>query len=100
MLMNINTLDWDNTLVEFFDLSSSILPKIQPSSSDFGVLVSGSLAGKSILGVVGDQQAALLGQGCVNKGEAKNTYGTGCFMLYNTGEAASYHIVRDRVILL
>jgi len=85
MLMNINTLDWDNTLVEFFDLSSSILPKIQPSSSDFGSLVSGGLAGKKILGVVGDQQAALLGQGCVSKGEAKNTYGTGCFMLYNTG---------------
>ena len=46
----------------------------------------GSLAGKRILGVVGDQQAALLGQGCVERGEAKNTYGTGCFMLYNTGE--------------
>lgn len=85
MLMNINTLDWDNTLVEFFDLSHSILPKIQASSSDYGSLASGSLAGKRILGVVGDQQAALLGQGCVTKGEAKNTYGTGCFMLYNTG---------------
>jgi len=85
MLMNINTLDWDNTLVEFFDLSHSILPKIQASSSDYGSLASGSLAGKRILGVVGDQQAALLGQGCVRKGEAKNTYGTGCFMLYNTG---------------
>ena len=85
MLMNINTLEWDNTLVEFFDLSSSILPKIQASSSDYGSLASGSLAGKRILGVVGDQQAALLGQGCVSKGEAKNTYGTGCFMLYNTG---------------
>ena len=86
MLMNINTLEWDNTLVEFFDLSSSILPKIQASSSDYGCLASGSLAGKRILGVVGDQQAALLGQGCVSKGEAKNTYGTGCFMLYNTGK--------------
>jgi len=85
MLMNINSLDWDNTLVEFFDLSHSILPKIQASSSDYGSLASGSLAGKRILGVVGDQQAALLGQGCVRKGEAKNTYGTGCFMLYNTG---------------
>ena len=48
----------------------------------------GSLAGVRILGVVGDQQAALLGQGCISKGEAKNTYGTGCFMLYNTGEEA------------
>ena len=86
MLMNINTLEWDNTLVEFFDLSSSILPKIQASSSDYGSLASGSLACKRILGLVGDQQAALLGQGCVSKGEAKNTYGTGCFMLYNTGK--------------
>ena len=97
MLMNINTLDWDNTLVEFFDLSHSILPKIQASSSDYGSLVSGSLAGKRILGVVGDQQAALLGQGCVTKGEAKNTYGTGCFMLYNTGEAKCF--LSERLIL-
>jgi len=86
MLMNINTLEWDNTLIEFFELSSSILPKIQPSSSDFGIIQSGCLKGIKILGVVGDQQAALLGQGCVSKGEAKNTYGTGCFMLYNTGK--------------
>ena len=56
------------------------------SSSDFGSILSGPLAGVRILGVVGDQQAALLGQGCVSRGEAKNTYGTGCFMLYNTGE--------------
>jgi len=86
MLMNINTLQWDNSLLEFFSLSASILPQIQASSSDFGCLATGGLAGKRILGVVGDQQAALLGQGCVNRGEAKNTYGTGCFMLYNTGQ--------------
>jgi len=85
MLMNINSLEWDTSLIKFFELSSDMLPKIQASSSDYGQLSSGPLAGKSILGVVGDQQAALLGQGCVNKGEAKNTYGTGCFMLYNTG---------------
>ena len=66
------------------------------SSSDFGTIAEGPLAGVKILGVVGDQQAALLGQGCVNKGEAKNTYGTGCFMLYNTG----HDIVQSRHGLL
>lgn len=86
MLMNINTLEWDNTLLEFFNIPASILPSIQASSSDFGAISSGPLEGVRVLGVVGDQQAALLGQGCVSRGEAKNTYGTGCFMLYNTGE--------------
>lgn len=85
MLMNINSLNWDQTLLDFFNLPSRILPSIQPSSSDYGSLTSGRLAGFPILGVVGDQQAALLGQGCVSKGEVKNTYGTGCFMLYHTG---------------
>jgi len=85
MLMNINSLSWDPSLLEFFSLPADILPAIQASSSDYGCLVSSKLAGIKILGVVGDQQAALLGQGCVSKGEAKNTYGTGCFMLYNTG---------------
>lgn len=83
--MNINSLNWDPTLLDFFNFSSGILPTIQPSSSDYGSLTSGPLAGFRILGVVGDQQAALLGQGCVSKGEVKNTYGTGCFMLYHTG---------------
>merc|ERR1711962_895557 len=86
MLMNISSLDWDSSLREFFNIPQSlILPTIQASSSNFGCLVRGPLQGYPILGVVGDQQAALLGQGCVNRGEAKNTYGTGCFMLYNTG---------------
>merc|ERR550534_461914 len=88
MLMNINTLEWDDTLLEFFKIPASILPSIQASSSDFGAITSGPLKGLNILGVVGDQQAALLGQGCVSSGEAKNTYGTGCFMLYNTGKEA------------
>jgi len=85
MLMNIQSLEWDPSLIEFFSLPDDILPKIQPSSSKYGHLAGGPLAGVEILGVVGDQQAALLGQGCTQKGEAKNTYGTGCFMLYNTG---------------
>jgi len=85
MLMNINSLDWDPSLLEFFSLPPNMLPKIQASSSSYGPLASGPLSGLPILGVVGDQQAALLGHGCTNRGEAKNTYGTGCFMLYNTG---------------
>lgn len=86
MLMNISTLQWDDSLRQFFNLPANLhLPKIQASSSNFGCLASGPLQGFPILGVVGDQQAALLGQGCVSSGEAKNTYGTGCFMLYNTG---------------
>jgi len=86
MLMNISTLQWDDSLRQFFNLPENLhLPKIQASSSNFGCLASGPLKGFPILGVVGDQQAALLGQGCVSSGEAKNTYGTGCFMLYNTG---------------
>lgn len=86
MLMNINTLKWDDSLLKFFNVPASTLPSIQASSSDFGTIKTGHLSGVKILGVVGDQQAALLGQGCVNKGETKNTYGTGCFMLYNTGQ--------------
>jgi len=85
MLMNIHSLEWDPSLIEFFSLPADILPTIKPSSSKFGALCGGPLAGVEILGVVGDQQAALLGQGCTERGEAKNTYGTGCFMLYNTG---------------
>jgi len=87
MLMDIASLQWSQELRDFFHLPSGIhLPKIQASSSNFGSLASGPLKGLDILGVVGDQQAALLGQGCVSSGEAKNTYGTGCFMLYNTGK--------------
>jgi len=89
MLMDIASLQWSQELLDFFKLPSGIhLPKIQASSSNFGSLAGGPLKGLNILGVVGDQQAALLGQGCVSSGEAKNTYGTGCFMLYNTGKEA------------
>lgn len=83
--MNLKTLSWDESLIKFFKLKASILPKILPSSAQYGEIKSGILAGKQITGVVGDQQAALLGHGCVRPGQAKNTYGTGCFMLYNTG---------------
>jgi len=84
MLLNINTGDWDSELLELFTVPASMLPEVRDSSGDFGQV---SFQGKSvpIAGVAGDQQAALFGQTCFDKGLAKNTYGTGCFMLMNTG---------------
>lgn len=84
MLMNINTGEWDKDLLELFNIPTSMLPEIKDSSDDFGHF---SFQGKEvpIAGVAGDQQAALFGQTCFEKGMAKNTYGTGCFMLMNTG---------------
>ncbi len=83
-LFNINTLSWDSELLEIFDIPSEILPKVKESSDDFGKWAYNG-AEIPIYGVAGDQQAALFGQNCLEKGMAKNTYGTGCFMLMNTG---------------
>lgn len=84
MLLNINTGEWDAELLELFNVPSSMLPEVRDSSADFGnVSFQGSEV--AIAGVAGDQQAALFGQTCFEKGMAKNTYGTGCFMLMNTG---------------
>ncbi|XP_070548110.1 glycerol kinase-like isoform X2 [Ptychodera flava] len=88
MLMNINTLQWDDKLCKFFDIPKSVLPEIRSSAEVYGTLKGGPLTGLPISGVLGDQQAALVGQTCFTKGMAKNTYGTGCFLLYNTGEEA------------
>ncbi|ELR05467.1 Glycerol kinase [Pseudogymnoascus destructans] len=89
MFMNIHTLQYDDELLDFFqiDQKNVILPKIVPSSDPeaFGALVGGVLKGTRITGCVGDQSAALVGQCAFNEGEAKNTYGTGCFLLYNVG---------------
>jgi glycerol kinase len=89
MLMNLETLQWDDELLGFFDIPRAMLPEIRPSSdpSGYGVCrVSGPLGGEvQITGDLGDQQAATVGQVCFNVGEAKNTYGTGNFMLLNTG---------------
>ena len=85
MLMNIKTLTWDDELLEFFDIPKCILPEIRSSSEVYGAFTGGELRGVTISGCLGDQSAALVGQGCFAKGQAKNTYGTGCFMLYNTG---------------
>jgi glycerol kinase len=87
LLFNIHTLCWDNYLLEQLDIPSVMLPKVMPSSGTFCVTEK-SLFGIEIpiSGVAGDQQAALFGQACFNAGQAKNTYGTGCFMLMNTGD--------------
>ncbi|CAH1954913.1 unnamed protein product [Acanthoscelides obtectus] len=85
MLMNIDTLKWDPVLLQFFEIKSSILPQIKSSSEVYGIVSEGSLTGVKLAGCLGDQQSALVGQQCLNKGQAKATYGTGCFLLYNTG---------------
>lgn len=83
--MNIRTLEWSSAMLKFFGLRSSILPKIASSSEVYGHVASGVLKGVPIAGIVGDQQAALVGNKCFKDGEAKNTYGTGAFLLFNTG---------------
>ncbi|ELU01270.1 hypothetical protein CAPTEDRAFT_119584 [Capitella teleta] len=85
LLMNLHTLQWDNNLCSFFNISKKILPEIRSSSEIYGRLKCTALNGVPISGILGDQQAALVGQGAFRKGQAKNTYGTGCFLLYNTG---------------
>ena len=84
MLFNIHTLEWDKKLLEELNIPESILPEVLPSSHVYGYA---EIQGASIpiSGIAGDQQAALFGQRCFNKGDAKNTYGTGCFLLMNTG---------------
>jgi glycerol kinase len=84
MLMNLNTLDWDPEILKIMGVPRAMLPKVVPSSAVYGEAV-GSLKGVPVAGDLGDQQAALFGQTCFSPGEAKNTYGTGCFMLLNTG---------------
>jgi len=84
MLMNLNTLDWDPEILKIMGVPRNMLPQVMPSSAVYGEAV-GSLKGIPVAGDLGDQQAALFGQTCFSPGEAKNTYGTGCFMLLNTG---------------
>ncbi|MGV3509211.1 MAG: glycerol kinase GlpK [Sphingobacteriaceae bacterium] len=86
MLYNIHTLSWDNELLEIFGVPASMLPEVRSSSEVFGETVGSFLAAQiPIAGIAGDQQAALFGQMCTQKGMVKNTYGTGCFMLMNIG---------------
>ena len=85
-LMNLATLDWDETLLDELLIPRAALPRIVASSEVYGESRTPALLGTSIAGILGDQQAALVGQACLRAGEAKNTYGTGCFLLMNTGE--------------
>ena len=86
MLMNLDTLSWNEEIAADMGIPMSMLPEIKPSASIFGYgRKNGLLVDTPIAGILGDQQAATFGQACFNKGQAKNTYGTGCFMLMNTG---------------
>ena len=84
-LMNLQTLDWDPELLGAFAIPRQILPQIRSSSEVYGTATLEAIAGVPVAGILGDQQAALVGQTCFRAGEAKNTYGTGCFLLMNTG---------------
>jgi glycerol kinase len=87
MLFNIHTLAWDQELLEMFGIPASILPEVKSSSEVYGVTAEGVLpVSIPIAGIAGDQQAATFGQMCLSPGSVKNTYGTGCFILCNTGE--------------
>lgn len=87
MLFNINTLKWDDEILKELDIPKCMLPQAKPSSEIYGETDPSFFGGRiPIAGAAGDQQAALFGQTCFEKGEAKNTYGTGCFLLMNTGE--------------
>jgi glycerol kinase len=89
-LMNLRTLDWDPEMLELYSIPEKMLPKIRSSSEIYGEAKLDSIRNVSIAGILGDQQAALVGQTCFKAGEAKNTYGTGCFMLENTGTHVVY----------
>jgi glycerol kinase len=83
-LMNLETLAWDEEILGLFGISAAMLPRIVSSSEVYGHIASGPLSGVPLAGDLGDQQAALVGQTCFEPGQAKNTYGTGCFLLLNT----------------
>jgi glycerol kinase len=86
MLFNINTLDWDDELLQLMDIPRTLLPKVVDSSASYGLVDSEILPGDiPIAGMAGDQQSSLFGQLCYEKGMVKNTYGTGCFVMMNTG---------------
>jgi glycerol kinase len=97
MLFNIHTLKWDDDLLRLLRIPASMLPEVRPSSEVYGrVSTTLGAAGVPIAGIAGDQQAALFGQMCVSSGLTKNTYGTGCFLLQNTGERPA--VSRNRLL--
>ena len=83
-LMNLETLAWDEEILALFNIPAAMLPRIASSSEVYGQVAAGPLVGVPLAGDLGDQQAALVGQACFEPGQAKNTYGTGCFLLLNT----------------
>ncbi|HEY2545726.1 MAG TPA: FGGY-family carbohydrate kinase, partial [Candidatus Acidoferrum sp.] len=85
-LLNLKTLDWDEKLLAAFEIPRTMLPLVRSSSEVYGAATIPAIAGVEIAGILGDQQAALVGQACFSPGEVKNTYGTGCFLLMNTGD--------------
>jgi glycerol kinase len=85
-LMDLHTLNWDKDLLQTFNIPAAILPRIVSSSEVYGNAKLASVEGVPVAGILGDQQAALVGQTCFETGQAKNTYGTGCFLLMNTGK--------------
>jgi glycerol kinase len=85
-LMDLDTLSWDKELLDAFRIPPAVLPGIRSSGEVYGTVKNSAASGTVIAGILGDQQAALVGQTCFKSGEAKNTYGTGCFLLMNTGE--------------
>ncbi len=87
-LLDLKSLSWDRQLLAAFDIPSAILPTVRSSSEVYGEISLQDLKGVPLAGILGDQQAALVGQACFQPGEVKNTYGTGCFLLMNTGERA------------
>jgi glycerol kinase len=97
MLFNINTLKWDGDLLKLLRVPASMLPEVRPSSAIYGrVSTTLGVADVPIAGIAGDQQAALFGQMCLSPGLTKNTYGTGCFLLQNTGERPA--VSRNRLL--
>lgn len=86
MLMNLRSLDWDERILESMEIPATVLPEIRSSAEVYGTAKGGALAGVPVASALGDQQAALFGQTCFSEGEAKSTYGTGTFMLMNTGD--------------
>ncbi|MDP9339733.1 MAG: glycerol kinase GlpK [Acidobacteriota bacterium] len=95
-LFNLKSLDWDPQLLAVFDIPRAMLPEVRSSSEIYGPATLKDIRGVPIAGILGDQQAALVGQACFAPGEVKNTYGTGCFLLMNTGE----HMVPSKCGLL
>lgn len=87
-LMNLNSMQWEDEILEKLNIPKKMLPEIVPSSKVYGKITSDAMKNVPLAGILGDQQAALVGQICYTPGEAKNTYGTGCFMLMNTGTKA------------